>query len=402
MAREEEDIFEGGIDLNLIADSEEGVFEVDTTIAPPDKENKSSDKGSDKKEFFDKDEDEDNEDNEEGLSLEDLANLGEDDEEEEEDKVSLDKDKKTKTPADKEQASSSADTLTSLAKALKDAGVFSSLEEEDLEGVKDVESLMKAVEKQIKVNEYSFLTEDQKEYLKALENGIPTEAYSQVKSNAKQYEDLSDEVIEKNANVTYELLRRKYIIDGAEPEKAKRLATLSMKDENAIEEAKEAKVALIEYENNLIKEEIARKQEEREDLVKSEQEKIKELRSKVLEKDDLVSGIKLNAQTRDRIFSSLTSPVKDGKDGMPLNEVMDKYESDDDYKLKLHAFHVITKGFTDFSKLEKTNKSKAIKELEEKLQNSEGFKAGSTQSVAGRTSGSMAKALESYKPFKRN
>lgn len=401
-----EDIFEGGIDLSLLAESEEGVFEIDETQTSSAQESKSGSEDESKEEnnSLENKEEVFEIDESEIAELEDgEASTGESEEESEissdeseEDKTNKDK---KETPAEKEQASS-ADTLTSLATALKEAGVFSSLEDEDLT-IESTDDLFKAIEKQIKTNEYSFLNEDQKEYLKALENGVPLEKYSETKSNVAQYENLKDEVIETNPSLAYELIRRKYIIDGASPEKADKFAKLSLKEENAVEDAKEAKSALIEYEKNLIKSEIEQREAERKAKVEEETNKISQLKSKVLESNDLIPGITLNTNTRDKVFQSLTSPSAKDKEGNPLNEVMDKYSNDDDYKLKLHALHVVTKGFTDFSKIEKTSKSKAVKEFEEKLKTGNNTATGAP-STLGSTGKSIKNALEGYVPaFKR-
>lgn len=388
----EDDIFNGGIDLSQIAESEEAVFEVDTTVSSVNNTNKENVENAEdntdanSQEFIDND----------GLDLEDIANLEEEENssEEEESKNTTTK-TNTNTPAEQKQSSSS-DVLSSLASALKEAGVFSSLENDDLD-IKDTETLIKAIEKQIKVNEYAFLNDTQKEYLKALEAGIPLEVYSEVQHNVKQYEDLSDEVIEKNANVTYELIRRSLIIEGVDKEKADKLAKLSLKEEDVVDQAKKAKQDLINYEKKLIQEEIASKEQEKQNKVAKEQETIQAIKSKILEKEDIIPGIKLNTQTRDKIFSSLVTPSSKNDKGDLLNEVMEKYSKDEDYKIKLHALHTITKGFTDFSKFKNTTKSKAIQELESKLQGKNSVITGSPTSL-GSTTTSIKKALEGYVP----
>jgi hypothetical protein len=394
-----DNLFDDSIDLLQLAESEEAIFEEKET--PP--TTSDSDVSKNKKETKDNNKEEAFIENEDSLSLEELALLDEENSEESSGE-DLDKSKtrnnNKKPPADEsDSVSSSAGVLTSLAGALKEAGVFSSLEEEDINEIKDVDSLIKAVEKQIKTNEYSFLNEEQKEYLEALEAGVPLETYSKVKSNAAQYEAIQDEQIEKNVNLTYELIRRGFIIDGVSSQKAESLAKLAIKEEDAVERAIEAKSALIKYELDLIEEEKQAKLEEKNNLIKEEQNKIAALKSKILEKEELISGIKFNTQTRDKIFNSLTTPVKGDKNGNLKNEVMDLYDSDDDYKLRLHTLHVITKGFTDFSKIEKTTKTKAIKDLEEKLNSGEVSNHGSASSgFRGATSSSIGKALETYVP----
>ena len=66
------------------------------------------------------------------------------------------------------QLSSQGKTYTLLASALAEAGVFSTLENEDIEKIGNVEDLMQAIAKEIKNNELKDLTEDQKNYDEAI------------------------------------------------------------------------------------------------------------------------------------------------------------------------------------------------------------------------------------------
>lgn len=387
-----DNLFDGGIDLNEIANSEEGTFDYTPPTVEP--VNKEEEPAANPKEDVDPEE-------LEGLSLEEIAALGEEGEADDDDDDNKAGATISKTPAEKE-SSPSNNTLTSLASALVEAGVFSSLEEDDIKEIESVDALIKAVEKQIKVNEYSALNEDQKEYLRALEAGVPLEAYSAHKANAAQYENLSDELIKENANVGYELIRRKFIIDGMDSEKAKRYAQLAMKEDNAVEEALSAKQALIQYEKDIVANEIKAKEDAKEAEKLKAQEELSSLKSKILETSEILPGIKINSITKEKVFDSITKPSKLEKDGTPLNEVMASY-SDPEYKARLHAMHVITKGFTDFSKLERTSKSKAVRDLEEKLNTGNSIGKTGSPVVKGSTSSSLASALGDYVPaYKRS
>jgi len=386
-----DNIFDGGIDLNELADSEDAIFDqADSGVsyakgeeAEDSSENKDDDEGAE----------------DDTLDISDIANM-EDDPEGDTDDEPVKKDV-TKTPAKEESSPRSDDMLTSLASALTEAGVFSSLEEDDLKDIKDVDSLLKAVEKQIKVNEFKSLNEDQKEYLKALENGIPLEEYSRAKANTAQYERLSDDLIKENANVGYELIRRKFIIDGVSEDKAAKYAQIAMKEDTAIEEAISAKQALIEYEKSLVADRIKEQEETKAARETKAREELAALRSKVLEANELIPGLKVNSSTKEKVYESITNPSKLDENGNPLNEVMQSYQ-DPEYKMRLHAVHVITKGFTDFSKIERTTKTKAIKEFEEKLKTGTVVSKTGSSIATSATSAGIKNALDGYVPaYKR-
>lgn len=257
--------------------------------------------------------------------------------------------------------------LSSLTSALVETGVLSSLEESDLENIKDTDSLMEAIAKQIKYNEFKDLSDEQKDYLEAIRNGVDAETYTQTKANASQYKKLTEEVIENNTALQKELIRRSFLVKGFDEEKAAKYADLAMKDDNAIEEAKLAKNSLVAHEEKLLQDSIEAEKAKKQAKLDEEVKKLEDLKSKITETSELIPGIKFNSSFKDKAFSSMTTPIKVDKEQGPLNEVMKAYKEDPEYKLKLHALHIATKGFTDFSKLGTSTKTQAVKSLKEKL-----------------------------------
>jgi len=302
--------------------------------------------------------------NKNSVDVDEIANYG-DESEEETEESSL---KKTKTPVSNEKNTtpSSQSALTSLATVLHEAGVFSNLAKEDLDKITDVDGLVKTISEQIKSNELSDLDDNQKEYIKAIRDGVSHTTFLERKSNAEQYKNLTDDVIEKAPQIGFELIKRSLIVQGIDEERAIKLANKAINDEDGLEEALTSRDYLIKYEEDQLKKEIEAKAKEKENKIKESLNKIETLKSKINENTEILSGIKVNSQTKEKIFSSMTTPVN-AKGETLLNEVMDLYGKDDDYKLKVHALHILTKGFTDFSKFKTTAKSNALLELEEKL-----------------------------------
>lgn len=384
------DLFEGTIDLNELANSEESILDLESVETKEDLADVADTDAADVKDTTKVDIDNTDDGK---LDLDYIANLGE-----EEEDADQDKEKIVKTPADKKEhsPSSESDTLTSLASALKEAGVFSSLEDDDLGEITSAEDLIKAVEKQIKHNEFAALTEEQKEYLEALKEGVPTETFAKSKSNVAQYEALEDKAIEENINLQYGLIVRKFMVDGMDQAKAEKYARIAVREENAAEEAKNAREELIKYEQSVLQDEIDAKRKEKEDLIAKESESLSVLKSKINEAAEILPGIRVNSATKEKIFNSIISPTKLDDKGNPLNEVMESY-NDNDYRMRLHSLHVLTKGFTDFSKFEKTTKTKAIKEFEEKLNTGNVVRTGSS-AVRGATTNSLIDGLGDYVP----
>lgn len=385
------DLF-GDIDINDLANSEEAIIDSSTTIIKT--KNESADKADNKKDK------EDSNDSDDGIDINLISNLGSDDDDSDDESGNT---KKVKTPAiDANASSSSQSALPSLALVLQEAGVFSSLTEEDLKDVQSVEDIVKAVEKQIKANELADLSDEDKAYIEARRNGVSHTEFIQTKSNSEQYEKLSDELIEKNEQLQFELIRRSFLIKGIDEKTAYKLATKSVEDEDAINEAIEARDTLVEYENNILQEKVTKAKERADAILNTEKTKLDSLKSKINENSEILPGVKVNSQTKDKIFSSMTTPVK-SKDNKLQNEVMDLYSSDAEYKMKVHALHILTKGFTDFSKFKNAAKSSAVKELEDKLaqtgSGSTGRSTSKSVSVSGgSTTKEMIAALPSFGP----
>jgi hypothetical protein len=291
--------------------------------------------------------------------------------------------------ADDKATSSSQNTFTSLASALNEEGAFN-MTEEELAGITDADSLLKAVLAKTEENTFSELTDNQKEYLDAMRTGIPHETYATHKANADQYKQLQNTVIQEKPALGQELIKRGFLIQGMDVEKAGKYAALAMKDESWMEDAIKAKNALVAFEEGKIQTEInARKQSEQDAQLKAEKE-LSELKSKVTESSEVIPGIRINSQTKDKVFTSMTTPVSTDEDGNPLNEVMEKYANDLEYKMRLHTLHNITKGFTDFSKFSKTFKSEAAKKLEKQIENND-IKTGGAMKATGVVSASQIK-----------
>lgn len=304
-----------------------------------------------------------------GFDMDFIANSGSTEDIDAEDKQEVVK--KTKSSPDNTVATSSSQTFTSLATALKEGGTFNSLTDEELAEITDVSSLLSAFDKQVKNNEFSNLTDHQKDYLNALAAGTPHEVFAQAKSNSEQYTNITDDSLENKPALQEELIKRSFLIKGFTLEQAAKYSALAMKGDDPVEESKEARSSLIAYEEDKISADMnTRKQSQIEAKAKADKD-LSDLKSKLTDSTEVIPGIKVNSTTRDKIFNSMTTPTK-VNDGIPLNEVMEKYSNDPEYKMKLHALDVITKGFKDFSVFTKASTSSAAKKFEEQLNNSAG------------------------------
>ena len=290
---------------------------------------------------------------------------------------------------------SSHNATTSLASALQEMGVLSSFNEEEFgESENKGEFLVEAIRKEIYDQRYADLNEDQQKYLKALENGVPERTFHEHTSNAEQYEKIADDQISENKGLTHELIRRSLIVKGVDPDAAEELATTRSEKENFGEYGIKAKQELVSYEKSQLQEKIEAEQNKVKARQEKEQEELKTLKAQIDQNSEILPGVKINSQTKNKIFDSMTAATGE-VDGSPVNAFMQKYRENPEFRLRAHAMMHLTKDLTDFSKFTKTAKSKAIAKLNEELQKGQTTKTGShkTGTPGGRTAREIAASL---------
>lgn len=332
-----------------------------------------------------------------GISVDEIANLTENSEEESEEN-------QTETPAKKSEESSSSkkvkpSLLSSLASDLYKAGVFNTIEEEEIEKIESEEQLLEVIGKQIKANELADLTEDQKEYITALRSGVPHQTYAEKKHNAAVYEGIADEQIEASEQTRFELIRRSFIAEGLNAEKAKLATERAFKAGTDVEDAKQAKLDLIVFEKESLKKELETAKLNKEKQAKEETDKLSNLKAKINEKPSFIEGIKVNSQTKEAVFNSITKPVGTINNS-PVNELLNRYYSDPEFQMTLHYVDHITKGLKDFTKFVAESKTTATSQLKKTIQNESGLKTGFShvqESTQDATSKALVSALSNMK-----
>lgn len=309
---------------------------------------------------------------------------------------------KDKTSSNTKSSSSSSQNVmfTSLASALVEEGVLSPSKEG--EEITDVVGILDAIKIKMKEDRYSDLSENQRSFLEAIENGVPEDEYTQIQQELEQYKTLNDATITSRPDVQQELFRRNFIAQGLDEANATKYAGLAMKADTVAEDAVQAKNALVAARQSHIQQKIDANKVIEAEKIKTEATALAALKSKVNETASIIPGLTINSITKDKIFDSMTAPVA-MVGSTPRNEVMEAYATDEEYKLKLHAMHVATKGFTDFSKLTKMTKTQAVSDLE-KLLKSKGTTStpgiatsAQTHITQGATTGSISKHLEFLK-----
>ena len=278
-----------------------------------------------------------------------------------------DEDPKDKDDSSDDEGSSSQKLYSSLASALAEEGIITSLE--NIENIKTPEDLFKAIKEEIKKNEFADLTEEQKAYLEAVRTGVQPQVYNDYQTVLKQLETVTEAELKENVELRKGLMVQDFVNQGISKEKAEKLAQRSIDLGEDVEDSKEALASLkaatkAEYEKML-----ADQQKARLDAEKETQRQLKQLKDDLFKTNEIIPGLKINEGVKQKVYEQMTKTVgKSEKTGQPLNALTQAREKDPiGFTIKMHYLFNLTNGFSDFTKLTQKVKSNAVKQLENTL-----------------------------------
>lgn len=291
------------------------------------------------------------------------------------------------TPEQKD-AGVSPNFYTSIAKALKEEGVFPDLE---LDSVTDAASFRKMFETQSDRR----LSVQQRRIIEALDNGAEPD-------EVKMYEDVLSFLFNLDVNklsaedkegekLRRELITRDLFNRGYSEDKVKRELEKSFSAGSDIEDAKEALQALKGYYHSGYENLRESMKKQTEAYRQKVQKEIDDMKNKLDSKETAFGSITLNKDLKRKIFNTAIKPVYKTPDGEVLTELQ-KYEKENhwDFVRYVSAFFTLTDGFTNFEKLFKPAAQKAVKEgfsqLEDVLKG-DNIKDGSLKLLGGKGDG---------------
>jgi len=265
---------------------------------------------------------------------------------------------KGKLPPVSDAKDSSHSTLYTLAKHLKEEGVL--YLDEDIEKVESLADLKALVIKSNEQAKFAGLNDSQKRYHEALESGIPRQEFENVEKEIQAYKGITEDAIEKDANLRFEINALDLISKGLDKEKAIKLAKLAVQDEGNVDETKEALKNLIELKTNKFKTLV-------EESNKQTELTLTEIKDAVYNKKTLLEN-PLNDITKNKLFDLMTTKVETGEDGKSLNKLQ-KWQKDNpiEANLVLNYMFLMTNEGKDLGLIKKGSTSIAAKELEKKL-----------------------------------
>ena len=306
--------------------------------------------------------------------------------------VSSDEDSEGKegTKSDKDKSDSpKTNFYSSIAKALKEDGVFPDLDDESLKSIVNPEDFAAIVEKQIQQK----LDDKQKRIDEALTVGVEPTEIKKYENSISYLKSITEDAI-KNETAEGEQLRKQLIFQdfinrGYSKERATREVQKSLNTGTDIEDAKEALQSNLDYFTEEYEDLINEAKEAQKAAEAAKVAQMENLKTTILSADKTFTDIQINQATRQKIFDNIAKPVyTDEKTGEKLTAIQ-KYERENrvEFLKNISMVFTLTDGFKNFDGLIKNKVrkelNKGIKELEHTINNTSRTTSGSLNFVSG-------------------
>lgn len=284
-------------------------------------------------------------------------------------------------------ASPTNNFYSSIAKALREEGIFQNLDDEV--NISSAEDFAKAMRDEITAQ----FDERQKRIDEALNAGVEPLEIKRYENtlgylNSLQDSHLADES-EKGEKLREQLIYQDFINRGYNKERALREVKKSFNSGTDIEDAKEALISNKEFFQNEYDSLIQEAQEEEKREIQRRKEQAEQLKKSILEDDKVFGEIQVDKATRKKVFDVISKPIYKDPDTGELFTAIQKYEMDNrtEFLKNLGLIFTLTDGFKNLDNLVKNKVrkevKKGLKELEHTLNNTARTSDGNLRFVSG-------------------
>ena len=294
------------------------------------------------------------------------------------------------TESDKEKGTSPKNNFySSIAKALKEEGIFPDLDEETADKIKAPEDFAEAVEKQIQAR----FDERQKRIDEALNAGIEPSEIKRYENTLSYLNSLQDNAIsdetDKGEKLRQQLIFQDFINRGYSKERAQREVQKSFNSGTDIEDAKEALASNKEFFQNEYDNLVKEAQEEEKREAQERKEQAEKLKKSILEDTKVFGDIQVDKATRQKVFDNISKPVYKDPETGELFTAVQKYEMENrtEFLKNVGLLFTLTDGFKNLDGLVKGKVRKEVKkglrELEHTLNNTSRTSDGNLKFASG-------------------
>lgn len=271
---------------------------------------------------------------------------------------------------DSSEKGTSPNFYSSIAKALKEEGIFPDLDNDE---VKDADSFKDLIQKTIDDR----LDATQKRINEALNVGIPADDVRAYENTLRGLKSVTDEQLEEEdeqaENLRKQLIYQDFINRGYSQQRATKEVNKSINAGTDIDDAKDALQSNIEFFQQQYDGKVNEAKTKAEEYRKAEQAEFDKMSKSILEDSKAFGDVTVDKATRKKILDNIAKPIyTDPKTGQQFSAVQ-KYQMENktDFIKNVALVYTLTNGFTDFNGLfkgkVKKEVNKGLRELEHKL-----------------------------------
>lgn len=278
---------------------------------------------------------------------------------------------------------------SSIAKALKEDGVFPDLDDDTANNIKEAEDFAEAIEKQIQLR----LDEKQKRIDEALNAGVENQTIKEFENTIAYLDSISEDSLsaedENGERLRKQLIYQDLINKGYTKEEAQEELKDIFDNGSDLRKAKRALTSNKEYFKAGYKKIIddAKAEAEKEEEDRKKQASV--LKKSILEDKEVFGELKLDKATRQKVYDNISKPVYKDKETGELYTALQKYEMENktEFLKNVGLLFTLTDGFKNLEALTKSQVRKEVKkglrELEHTLNNTSRTSDGNLKFVSG-------------------
>lgn len=291
--------------------------------------------------------------------------------------------------SDKDVGTSPNNFYSSIAKALKEEGIFPDLDDETFNKISDPEGFRDLIEHQIQAG----LDERQKRINDALNAGVEPTDIQRYENTLRYIDSITDAQItdegEEGEKLRKNLIFQDYINRGYSKERAQREVKKSLDAGSDIEDAKEALNSNRDFFKTGYDELVNKAKEESAEIERVRKEQSEKLKASILEDKNVFGDLNVDKRTRQKIYDNIVKPIYKDPDTGDFYTAIQKYEKDNriDFLKNVSLLFTLTDGFKNIDGLVqgkvKKEVKKGLRELENTLNNTARTSDGSLRFMSG-------------------
>lgn len=278
---------------------------------------------------------------------------------------------------------------SSIAKALKEDGVFPDLDDETADNIKEAEDFAEAIEKQIQLR----LDEKQRRIDEALNAGVEDQTVKQFESTIAYLDSIKEEALvaedEQGETLRKQIIFQDLLNKGYSKEEAQDELKDIFDNGMDIKKAKRALSSNKDFFKSGYQKVIDEAKEAEEAEEKERKKQAAALKKSILEDREVFGELQLDKATRQKVFDNISKPIYKDKETGELYTALQKYEMENknDFLKNVGLIFTLTDGFKNLDSLTKSKVRKEVKkglrELEHTLNNTSRTSDGNLKFVSG-------------------